>query len=111
LATALLGFLIGFRLNLWRDKRKEFNIAAETFYERLISKQPLSDSDFSTFARYLRCWEIGRFKSKVSEYKQASQKITKQTRPENSFYTHAEISDPQRAKEIIEELKSFTKRK
>ncbi len=72
LVTLLLGFLIGNRLAIGRDRRKEFNTAADVLDEILTkerdSPRPYSNIDFYPFRRVLSKWDLRSLNKCVEKY-------------------------------------------
>lgn len=77
--SALLGFLFGQRFNLWRDRRKELNEAADVVFEGLHRELEhhwspnghVASVEFANLRRRLEWWRRGSFDHALAAYEKA----------------------------------------
>jgi hypothetical protein len=122
--TFFIGLWGGNHFALGRDRRKEFNDAAEVMCEILKKEHkyptPGSNLDFSTFKRFLSKKESRRFNLAVEEYENAkAEQKDKLFSPldfcigdEGRFVNPAkQYQDSSTIKDAIDNLLKFTERK
>ena len=67
---AILGFILGNWFHIWRDRRNEFNTAANQLASRLHSgKHHVPREAFAEFRRYLPFWRLRAYDRLVSQYR------------------------------------------
>ena len=114
LLTFFLGLLLGHRLSLYRDRRKEFNEAAAPIRDWLLinKDEPSpyrrwpSDSEFDRFTHYLWFWQKSKFTALLSEFKKSHQ----ETQPVDTW-GHVAYKNPQAISQLLNELFRLTKRR
>ena len=88
LLTFLFGLLLGHRMNLWREKRKEFNEVATRILVALKSRQrspqpyftteeKISGKDMETFQHLLHPWKRSSFKAAWAAYQAECDDLTR----------------------------------
>ncbi len=114
IVTGILGFFMGHRFALWRDRRNEFNAASEILFVDLEkqrvspsvhSKEP-NEMSFAVFRRHLHGRQRCAFDQAVEAYKKANSDYT--PIDEFAFYQHR---DPDKVRACAEALIRFTRRK
>ena len=82
LITFLLGLLLGHRLTLWRDRRKEFNNLTNEFYFKL--KEIIECGAISNVSihadrveRFIPFYKRHRFRKCVKRYEQSQDDVSK----------------------------------
>lgn len=113
IVTFVLGLLLGHRLALGRDKRKEFNEAAQPVREWLLQeasepspyrKQP-SRLEMDTFVSCLSSRDRSRFNAALQDYRSECKN------EESNSYGDVSYGDPERVKEPACRLLPFTDRR
>ena len=117
LFTGLCGFFFGHRIAIWRDRRKEFNEAAEVFFENLSNERAsvgecqirditITLLEFDKFSRHLDYQKRKAFAKSVKELKRAIAEYN----VERLFIGH-NPKNPEMVYRAIDSLVEFTKRK
>lgn len=108
-----VGVGIGHWLTLGRDRRAEFNIAAEKFFpvirHEITYTSPMSDDvsgEAAVFIRHLSKFGRWRFDRILGRYKSACIKAKKRDATGSSYY-----EDPSEIRAILGELLTFTNRR
>lgn len=97
LLTFCLGLILGHRLTLWRDKRKEFNDISQPLRDILLKERGYTSPnasgigiiDADTLESVLPFWKRRAFRNSWDAYKQ-SKNETWQDSCGQPFYTHPE---------------------
>jgi len=113
--TAAIGFLAGHFLAIGRDRRKEFNEAAEILTIKLIAERnnasPFvhcpTDIEFEIFSLHLPFWKRGRFNRCIKKYKKTKIDNQCQNGESGEIYYH----DKGPIVSVVTELLKFTERK
>lgn len=115
---ALFGYIIGNRLSISRDRRKEFNKIAESLAVALTQERnfPGVDTtiDFFAFRRVLNRWELFWFDKYLKEYEQAKKNAQIDPPEQNELFTvigSGRYHNPNPIVKSIDKLLKFTKRK
>lgn len=103
--TGLLGVWGGYRLNILKDRRIEYNEAAEILFQELRNK--VFRPDFEKFSRRLGWYRRCRFNYFVEEYHTATETNGSTTR--DTFGRPINV-DVTRIEEARNKLIKFTKR-
>lgn len=113
--TGIVAFFAGHFVAVYRDKRKEFNIAADRLAEALHrgSSGEIAFVEFENFSRFLRGRTLRKYRKALKRYAEASQ------RQEKTFdgtinlgrRDTLKMRDANAAESYFRELASFTKRK
>jgi hypothetical protein len=84
LITFFLGLILGHRLSLGRDKRKEFNEVSTPIRHALLQQiailesgrtaNKISDSDFIQLGMYLNFWKVSCYRKTLVAYKESQNK-------------------------------------
>jgi hypothetical protein len=117
IVTLLLGFLIGNHLAIGRDRRKEFNAAADVM-DGILTKErdilnPSSTIDFYAFRRVLNKSELSSFDKCLEKYEEAKKDaVINYSKPDGIITGgSAYYQDPTPIMAEINKLLKFTKRK
>jgi len=114
--TAIVGFLAGHFLAIGRDRRKEFNDAADAL-AKILSKEKVFPNpqgciiDFSTFRRVLSNKELSRFDRCVVEFENAKKDTKTNINHNNGRDALMLYHNTSSIITAIEKLEEFTKRK
>jgi hypothetical protein len=69
LSGPIIGFLLGNWFHIWRDRRNEFNAAAEKLASIINSgKHPIPREAFSEFRRFLPAWKRSGYDALTAKY-------------------------------------------
>lgn len=112
--TFLLGLLLGNWLAIGRDRRREFNEAAQPLREWLLSeidspsayRERPSPIEIDTFVSCLSWWRRGRFRAALERQDQVRRAAEKQ-----SSYGEVQYSDDSPIKAALRDCLSFTERR
>ncbi|KAF0216564.1 MAG: hypothetical protein FD174_3658 [Geobacteraceae bacterium] len=88
--AGLFGYLLGNWFTIGRDRRKEFNEAAEALFRELTNES--INPDFNTFRRRLSWYEKKRLNKCVTEYKEARSDKNKTNRDFFGKQTYRDLS-------------------
>ncbi|HHI5024091.1 TPA: hypothetical protein ACP5VK_003158 [Vibrio parahaemolyticus] len=106
----LVGGLIGHRLTLWRDKRKEYNEVVIILKDKIdtakgYSNSPVSlDSEIKTARHYIKSRTLRSLKEKYAEYNRLFAEAPKRS----TWYGDIEIDDA-RKEAIVKVLEDMDK--
>jgi hypothetical protein len=115
--SGVMGFFLGHRFSLWRDRRKEFNEAAERLFESLLKESQIQQGSFSedfavtdyqieALRRHLDWWQVSSYDRCVKEYSESQS-------ADNLTHTGlgCDFTDIDRFLKAIDALMAFTKRR
>ena len=113
--TFLLGALIGHRLNLWRDRRSEFNLALEPIRAWLLKVVDNPSAmyhspgivEMDAFTSRLGFIRSMRFNSLLKQYREALSKLSVQDAETGAI----ELSDIKLPKSLAQKMLHYTSRK
>jgi len=114
LLTFFLGLIIGNRLAISRDRRKEFNDFAQPIRSWLLSelddpspyRKVPSEIEIDSFVHYLPIWKRRKFKVYLTELKKVCEENSYQDDYGQVFYQNEED-----IKTIVNKCLSYTKKK
>jgi len=109
--VGLAGFFFGVRVNLWRDRRKEFNELADPLFIKLSKERKnqggcfVASMEFEAFSRRLPIWSRESYNRSIKEYYKAKNENCGIDDYGGSIYNITSIVA------AIDELIKFTNRK